>query len=285
VDLGQLLEQQQQQKQQLIGYDSRSPSLRSSPIGQFLKLRSITVYNHELQDPAVCADLLRLSKLAALTCKQPAGTGEGSDSSSERIVGLASSLSSLCSLHLMGVQVNAGVAALTRLTRLVVCTHQGNCSWLPSNRRYVAEICVQPEALGHLASLKWLSVPEGLLQPGQVWLPQLQQLQVLVVQDTRQESAGDDVPAEGMSAEGVQPDVHVAWLEGCCPQVLPPHLRVLALTGMTPLKAAAWGQRHRLRELLGSSGCEVVVGVDLDEVGDPVKQLAGWPEGLRQGLL
>jgi hypothetical protein len=76
----------------------------------------------------------------------------------------------------------------------------------------------------------------------------------------------------------------VAWLEGCSREALPPQLRVLCVCGMTAQHAAAWQVRRRLQQLVGSSGCEVVVGVDLDEVCDPTQQLAGVPVALQQLL-
>jgi hypothetical protein len=74
------------------------------------------------------------------------------------------------------------------------------------------------------------------------------------------------------------------WLEGCTREALPPSLQVLAGSGMTAAKAAAWQLRRRLQQWVGSSGCQVVVGVNLDEVADPAQQLAGLPLALQQVL-
>jgi hypothetical protein len=65
---------------------------------------------------------------------------------------------------------------------------------------------------------------------------------------------------------------------------LPPRLLLLGWDAV--LAEAVEGQplRSFLRQRLGSSGCEVVVGVDLDEVCDPAQQLAGLPKGLQQAL-
>jgi hypothetical protein len=61
---------------------------------------------------------------------------------------------------------------------------------------------------------------------------------------------------------------------------------MLCLSGITTQEAAAWpsSRRRRLQQLLGSSGGEVVFGVDLNEVADPTKQLAGLPVALQQAL-
>jgi hypothetical protein len=117
-----------------------------------------------------------------------------------------------------------------------------------------------------LQGLRWLSVPAVLLEAGWGWLGGLQQLQVLVV------CCMD--PAVST----------LTWLEGCSPAAVPPRLQVLGVSGMTAEQAAGWQLRRRLQQELGSSGCEVVVGVDLDEVGDPTQQLAGLPVELQQAL-
>jgi len=51
------------------------------------------------------------------------------------------------------------------------------------------------------------------------------------------------------------------------------------VTKMPPDQAAPLQLRSRLRQLVGSSGCEVVVGMV-----DPTQQLAPLPEALQQAL-
>jgi hypothetical protein len=71
---------------------------------------------------------------------------------------------------------------------------------------------------------------------------------------------------------------------GCRPTALPPQLQLLGASGLTAEQAAHWELRRRLQQLVGSSGCEVVVGPDLDEVCDPTQPLAGLPLCLQQAL-
>jgi hypothetical protein len=129
-----------------------------------------------------------------------------------------------------------------------------------------------------MPALKWLSVPDVLLLE-QAWLGDLQQLQVLVLNREEQML----FPEEQARVAQVLQQV-VEALEGCSPQALPPTLLLLGFSHMTAEQAVSWQVRRRLRQLVGSSGCEVVVGFDLDEVCDPVKQLAGLPVALQQLL-
>jgi hypothetical protein len=76
----------------------------------------------------------------------------------------------------------------------------------------------------------------------------------------------------------------VQWLGECDLQQLPPRLLLLGLTGTAAPQAVPWQVRGRLQQLLSSRGCELVVGVDLDEVCDPVMQLAGLPAALQHAL-
>jgi hypothetical protein len=85
----------------------------------------------------------------------------------------------------------------------------------------------------------------------------------------------------GAAAAGV---TRVFWLEECRQQVLPPSLRVLGVSPVSAGQSAAWQLRHHLQQVLSSSGCEVVVGVDLDEVADRALQLEGLPAALQQAL-
>jgi hypothetical protein len=75
-------------------------------------------------------------------------------------------------------------------------------------------------------------------------------------------------------------------VQGCSQEVLPPRLQVLGVSGVTAKHGVPGQLRRHLQRLLGSSssGCEVVVGPDLDAVGDPTQQLAGLPAVLQQAL-
>jgi hypothetical protein len=58
---------------------------------------------------------------------------------------------------------------------------------------------------------------------------------------------------------------------------------VLGVSGMTAQQAVMWRVRRCLEQRLANSRCQVVVGVDLEEI-DPVKQLAGLPSALQHAL-
>jgi hypothetical protein len=96
-------------------------------------------------------------------------------------------------------------------------------------------------------------------------LGSLKQLRVLVLHGTG---------GRGSIAAG---DALWQWLEHCSRQMLPPQLQLLGV----PVCSAPPG----LQQHLGRSGIEVVDGADLDEVCDPVKQLAGLPVALQQALV
>jgi hypothetical protein len=185
---------------------------------------------------------------------------------------LVSSPATYSNLHSLRLHVNqlqdpCGVGALTQVTRLVVSSR--GVSRVEQQRAWVAQV-------GCMSGLRWLSVPGVLLAADQAWLGGLEQLHVLVL--TR-EIWSRLVP----KPPDVLPQV-VEGLEGCSPQALRPRLLLLGFTSMSAEQAAALQVRRRLRQALSSSGCEVVVGVDLDEVADPVKQLAGLPVALQQAL-
>jgi hypothetical protein len=184
------------------------------------------------------------------------------------LVSSPATYSNLCSLRVEVVELQdpCGVGALTQVTRLEVMSI--GTSKEEQQRAWVAEV-------GRMAGLRWLSVPGVLLVGGTSWVGGLKQLQVLVVSNEDWGSLMFPQPPE------VLPQV-VEGLEGCSPQALPPRLLLLGLTDMSEEQAAALQVRRRLRQAL--SGCEVVVGVDLDEVGAPIKQLAGLPEALQQAL-
>jgi hypothetical protein len=100
------------------------------------------------------------------------------------------------------------------------------------------------------------------------------QLQVLVLG-----SAGDWSQGDAQQVLSC-----VQWLGECDLRQLPPRLLLLGLTGMLARRAAPWEVRGRLQQRLSGTGCELVVGADLDEVCDPIKQLAGLPAALQQAL-
>jgi hypothetical protein len=177
----------------------------------------------------------------------------------------AGSLSTLrhLDLQLRGMPAPKGLADLTGLTRLRLSVPDCN-SDTERRQAWAAE-------LGRMSGLRWLSVPDVLLEAGWAWLGGLQQLRVLVLNQ----------PAVATAASG---HGGLAWVDGCSTRVLPPSLRVLCWAGVDAEEAAAWRLHSGLTRRLQGSGCEVVVGVDLDEVADPAQQLAGLPVALQQVL-
>jgi hypothetical protein len=175
----------------------------------------------------------------------------------------AGSLSNLRSLqlHLVNPPPPTGLSALKQVTKLVT-RMSGDAGTLAKRRGWAEEI-------GRMAGLQWLSVPDGLLGAGWGPLAGLQQLRVLVVH------------CVGFSAEITS--AMELLLEEWGQHGLPPRLQVLCVHGLSADQAAT-KQFRRLRQLLRGSGCEVVVGVDLDEVCDPAQQLAGLPVALQQVL-
>jgi hypothetical protein len=214
------------------------------------------------QLPAVCTALQQLPGLSAMEVfaqREPM----------QPVLSAARSYPGLRRLHLgMGrVSDPVGLAALTQLTRLLVQPF-GSCEE-PLQRAWVAQLCLMPW-------LRWLTVPSAMLAIDQAWLTGMERLQVLVV-SSEEPVFGEPPPRQ------LLPQL-VAWFEGCSPEALPPGLLLLGFSGMRPEQAAAWQVRRRLGQALGSRGCEVVFGVDLDEVANPMQQLAGVPEALQQAL-
>jgi hypothetical protein len=257
------LKQLQEQQQQLIGYE-RARSLRPlEKVAEFQQLRSIFVLPKELCDPAVRADLARLTNLSTLYLDD----FSSSDREIGNILPALQGMPSLRQLHVrrMNAPVISGLHAVTGLTRLT----------LPL--LLVKHAAAWAEALGHMPALKWLSVPGQMLLVERPWLGSLQQLRVLVVQDD------GGLRRKVESREGVQ-GVSVTWGEEWALRALPPKLRVLNWHGLKAGLAASLQLRRRLQRLVSSSGCEVVVGPNLDEVADPIQQLAGLPVELQQVL-
>jgi hypothetical protein len=120
-------------------------------------------------------------------------------------------------------------------------------------------------------------VPETLLleAPGP-WLGGLLQLRVLMVH-------GPPVRGGSWLPDAVSVPSPFEVLGPGMP--LPPKLLLMGWAGALIEAETAQPLCVHLKQRLGSIGCEVVVGVDLDEVCDPVKQLAGVPEALQQALV
>jgi hypothetical protein len=237
----------------------------------FTNIRTLQLNVHDMSlSPTSTAAVARLPNLCTLRlCASlwRANPGQSVAHIMQGVSTIAAGSSSLRHLHLMpGAALMAAAAGLsqwTGLTRLSVCelgTRMGLQQYISPQYRWTP-------SLGQLPALRWLSVPHAALQAGWGWLGSLPRLRVLVVHCRA-----------GPGSFG-----GAGWLEGCSPAVLPPCLQVLGICGMimTPAEAC---QVRRLQQCLASSGCEVVVGPDLDEVADPMKQLAGLPVALQQAL-
>lgn len=162
-----------------------------------------------------------------------------------------------------------GLSQVTGLTRLALSAKKrlGSAS---IRAAWAAE-------LGQMVGLRWLQVPDGLLVvPGEPWLADLKQLQVLEVYVQPRVDAFNLVGRK--TWERCRQRV-AQWLEGDQLRAVSPQLRLLMVTKMPPDQAAPLQLRSRLRQLVGSSGCEVVVGMV-----DPTQQLAPLPEALQQAL-
>jgi hypothetical protein len=233
-------------------------------LARFDKIKTLSYVEAErLARPEVCTALQQLPALSDLETFTDARRLDQVQLAAYNLAALRR-----LSLKVLRPQGPPQLAPLTQLTRLAVSSFLGGSSE-EQRRAWVAQ-------LGRMAGLRWLTVPAELLAFDQAWLGGLPQLQVLMLGKEEQYEGEPELPL-------VLPQV-VEWLEGCSPQALPPRLLLLGVTGMTPEQAAAWQVRRRLQQRLASSGCEVVVGVDLDEVADPVKQLAGLPVALQQAL-
>jgi hypothetical protein len=220
----------------------------------------------EVEDPYFRPGLALLSNLSSLVVEVHALMGYRDSGSWPKDLGTLLSvtgcLHTIRRLELRWDNPRAlrGLASLSAVTHLKLSITTRDSSALES--------AVWAEEVGSMAALRYLSVPSVLLQAGQGWLGGLQQLQVLVVHSGRLwEGPGEDV----------------LWMVQPSPLVLPPQLLLMGV--------AITGDRNVVRRLRSSlllrvagSGCQVVVGADLDEVCDPTQQLAGVPLALQAVL-
>jgi hypothetical protein len=162
-------------------------------------------------------------------------------------------------LELQLLRLPTGLVMLTGLQRLTLDVHHGGSQ---------AEQAAWAVQVACLTRLRWLSVPSYLLGHLKPHLGSLQHLAVLVVRWRLVDGSC------------------TAWLQsGWSPSMLPPRLHLLCIAGLAAADQAAPKQlRRSLQQQVGSSGCEVVVGVDLDEMSNGDKQMAGWPQVLQQAL-
>jgi hypothetical protein len=243
----------------------------------FTRLTRLTITMVEaLQPRAVCSVLAQHSKLRSLKFVW-CGPDEASSRHLQLALATAGSISNLCSLALWGVKspVLSGLSALTGITCLLLNRTGWFRNMVPTilpgpYSSAMAERCqAWADEVGRMVNLRYLSVPDVLLAAGPALLGGLQQLRVLVV--------------------FVNGSYHVTtWstrlLEVCSQEALLPRLQVLGVSGMTADQAASLQLHRRLQGMLCSRGCEVVVGMNLDDAADPTQQLAGLPESLQQAL-
>jgi hypothetical protein len=220
----------------------------------------------EVEDPRYRPDLALLNNLSALVVK----VGECCDSGSwpKDLGALLSVTGCLHTIRRLELRCG-GTRALRRLASLSAVTHLKLS--LTTQDSSTVESAVWAEEVSSMAGLRYLSVPSVVLQAGQGWLGGLQQLQVLVVQG-------------GLLWDGPRQDV--LWLMEPSPLLLPPQLLVMGVATIAGGSGTVLRQlRSHLRRRLAGCECEVVVGVDMDEVCDPTQQLAGLPVALRQALV
>jgi hypothetical protein len=253
-----LLEEQQEV---VVGWSPTTFRDVQQRLGDLTALKRLSLDMNALAMPAVrtaLAQHTRLSDLALCNVHEnfPAALATAGSISSLRSLTVA--------LHLWRVPVPPSLAALTGLTRLALSMSVMYSSGGSADHPAWAE------EIGRMTGLRWLAVPQGLL--GAEWGPLagLQQLRVLVVSSF--------AVAVAVNTSSIQ---HL--VEGWSQRGLPPRLQLLSIRGVSAEQAAT-EQIRRLRQLLRGSGCELVVGVDLDEVCDPAQQLAGLPLGLQQVL-
>jgi hypothetical protein len=249
---------EQQAKLAALSWHHMSPRLVRQLSG-LCNVRTISIIASDLS--SLVADGAALAQLPALS----AVAVSGYTVTPRALRTLARSVPQLRRLDLAvsSCPVPKGLGKLTGLERL---TLGGGGGGTPAQQQtWAAQLAVE---LGRLTRLRWLTVPCTLVGPSLgPCLGSLQQLRVLVVQ-----WALSDVSC-------------VAWMQGWAPSMLPPRLLLLGVTGTAAACHTAPGQlRRSLQQALGASGCQIVVGVDLDEVGDTDGQLVGWPHMLQQAL-
>jgi hypothetical protein len=252
--LPQLLEQEV-----LAGWHTTSTPEAQEQLGNMPNLKRLALEMASLGTPAVCTALAQHTQSSALELFARGAHVEHMPAA----LAAAGSLSSLRNLKLTMLRppLPTGLGAVRQVTKLVVSMWRD-----PSNK---ARHRAWAKKIGCMTSLQWLSLPGHVQEAGWGPLTRLQQLRVLVVHCVG--SAGEAEASIGVLLEG--------WGQ----HGLPPRLQVLCVYGMTAERAAT-EQLRRLRQALRGSGCELVVGVDLDEVCDPAQQLAGLPVALQQVL-
>jgi hypothetical protein len=232
---------------------------RQQMFPRLTKLLAADVRAADLLEPDCKAAFTQLTKLTALKvyANKWRDMGPATTENVQAALATAASIRSLRRLELCldSLPSVAGLSALTGLSHLSI-----NLGYNSGGDG----VSLWREEVGELVGLKWLLVPPVLLQEQQTWLGGLKQLQVLVVHRPGFDRDNSQLP----------------WLEGCPWDVLSPRLQVLCFSGMPAQDAAHWQLRRRLRGLLGSSGCEVVVGL---ESADHL-WLDGMPHGVRHML-
>jgi hypothetical protein len=259
------LEELQGQQQTLTGYTLQGSKSDRQLLPQMTALKSLHVYIGS-REPGIRKVTTKLPNLSTLRIDNDTEGLRVSDL--EPMMSRVAGIKGLRCLQLRvtGMQPAPGLCLLTGLSRLVIKS-------IGSGGK--EHLGTWANELGQMANLKWLSVPSDVLLTQQAWLGGLKQLQVLVL-------------SCGVLHGGLQPQQWfqrvVQWLKGCNPQDMPPQLLLLGCS-VTPWQAYEWGLRGRVLPLVGSSGYEVVVGPDLDEVSDAMQQLAGWPTALQRALV
>jgi hypothetical protein len=250
----------EEQHQVLTRWDTGSLMDVQQQLSPLTNLRHLSLGAEDLQDPASPMVMAQHSNLSVLGMT---ATSDASPGCVQVALAAAASIKNLKCLHLQlrlfDMAAAAKLAALTGVTRLsvkVVCEEM---------QQYRA----LADGVGRMTGLQWLRVPGEALQEGCAWLGSLQQLRVL------------DVACQH-TAEASCDAILMQLLDWCSSQALPPQLRMLWVSGIKAKQAASWRLRHCLLGRLNSSGCELVVGPDLNEVAGPAQQLAGLPAALQQ---
>jgi hypothetical protein len=258
----------QEQQQVCVAYNACT-SAATQQLCHLTNLKTLLVGMGVLGSPVVRTALAQHTQLSALQCRGQSPRGvEGMQAA----FGTMGSISSLRRLELV-LDVDMPVpnlSGLTGVTHLVTWKRHGSGGSSSQHRALAEEI-------GRMAGLRWLSLPAEVAEAGWTPLAGLQLLQVLVVRfDTWRARTPTCVD-------------HL--VEECGRHGLPPRLQVLSVCGMPPgwPGHAADGRWSRLRQVLKGRGCEVVWGVNLDDVtkGELPDQhlvLAGLPVALQQVL-